>query len=41
MNIMVREIPNSDDWRTDTDNPMVNAFRELMMENNQYQFSNH
>ena len=34
---MVREIPNSNDWRTDTDNPMVNAFRELMMENNQYQ----
>lgn len=30
-------IPESEDWRTDTDNPMINAFRELMKYNNQFQ----
>ena len=34
---MIMEIPKSEDWRTDTDDPMINAFRELMIENNQYQ----
>lgn len=31
-----KDIPDSEDWRTDTDNPMINAFREVMAENNKY-----
>ena len=30
-------IPESNDWKTDTDNNTINAFRELMIENNEYQ----
>lgn len=30
-------IPNSEDWRTDTDSPMINAFREIMADSDQYQ----
>lgn len=30
-------IPNSEDWKTDTNNNMINCFRELMFENNEYQ----
>lgn len=29
-------IPDSSDWKKDTDNPMVNGFRELMEYNNQF-----
>ncbi|MBP8593130.1 MAG: hypothetical protein KBI35_01725 [Ruminococcus sp.] len=36
-NIYKREIPNSSDWKTDTDNQMINGFRELMAYNNQFQ----
>ena len=31
-----REIPNSADWDTNTDNNMVNTFREIMANNNQF-----
>lgn len=31
-----KDIPKSEDWRTDTDNNMINAFREIMANNNQY-----
>lgn len=31
-----KDIPDSEDWRTDTDNPMINAFREIMAENNKF-----
>ena len=31
-----QDIPDSEDWRTDTDDPMVNAFREQMIYNNQF-----
>jgi len=30
------QIPDSCDWKKDTDNPMVNGFRELMEYNNQF-----
>lgn len=30
-------IPESEDWRTDTDNTMINVFREVMKYNNQFQ----
>lgn len=30
-------IPNSEDWKTNTNNNMINCFRELMSENNEYQ----
>ena len=30
-------IPESEDWRTDTDNNMINVFREVMKYNNQFQ----
>lgn len=30
-------IPESEDWKTDTDNNMINCFRELMAQNNEYQ----
>ena len=30
-------IPESEDWKTDTDNNMINCFRELMTQNNEYQ----
>lgn len=29
-------IPESDDWSTNTNNQMINTFREIMKENNQY-----
>lgn len=31
-----KDIPNSNDWNTDTDNPMINGFREVMAHNNQF-----
>ena len=31
-----KDIPDSEDWRTDTDNNMINAFREVMAYNNQF-----
>lgn len=31
-----REIPNSADWDTNTDNNVVNTFREIMANNNQF-----
>jgi hypothetical protein len=31
-----REIPNSVDWDTNTDNDVVNTFREIMANNNQF-----
>ena len=31
-----KDIPDSEDWRTDTDNNRMNAFREIMAYNNQY-----
>lgn len=34
--IKSKAIPNSSDWRTDTDDPQINAFREIMASNNQY-----
>ena len=37
MKIYKQPIPNSEDWNTNTDNPMINAFREVMANNNQYQ----
>lgn len=30
---MKRYIPASDDWRTDTDDPQINDFRQIMIEN--------
>lgn len=30
------QIPDSSNWKKDTDNPMVNGFRELMEYNNQF-----
>lgn len=30
-------IPDSEDWSTNTDNSMINAFRDIMKENNKYQ----
>ena len=33
----MRKIDNtSNDWRTDTENPIINTFRELMIESNEY-----
>lgn len=35
---MKLEIPkNSKDWNTNTDDPIINTFRELMIENNEYE----
>lgn len=35
---MKLEIPkNSKDWDTNTDDPIINTFRELMIENNEYE----
>ena len=34
---MKLELEKSEDWRTDTDDPMINAFRELMAENINHQ----
>ena len=31
-----KEIPNSKDWSTDTDNPMVNGFRDIMKKINEH-----
>lgn len=31
-----RDIPDSEDWKTNTDNDRVNAFREIMAYNNQF-----
>lgn len=33
---MRRYVPNSADWRTDTDDPESNAFRKIMAENAEY-----
>lgn len=33
---MKTEIPNSNDWNTNTDNPLINTFRQLMIENNEF-----
>ena len=33
----IKDIPDSEDWRTDTDDPMINGFREIMAYNNQFQ----
>jgi hypothetical protein len=33
----IKEIPNSDSWKTDTDNPLVNGFRQMMKEFNDTQ----
>lgn len=32
-----KEIPNSEDWSTNTNNPMINGFRDFMKESNKYQ----
>ena len=31
-----KEIPDSEDWKTNGNNDMINAFREIMAQNNQY-----
>lgn len=31
-----KELPNSKDWDTNTDNPTINGFREIMAYNNQF-----
>lgn len=36
MRILRRNIPDSEDWRTDTEDPKINAFREIMTYNNQF-----
>ena len=35
--IEIKEIPDSNDWKTDTDNEMINGFRSLMKEFNNHQ----
>lgn len=36
MKILRRNIPDSEDWRTDTEDSKINAFREIMAYNNQF-----
>ncbi len=35
--IYKKAIPNSEDWKKDTDNEMINAFRDVMAYNNEFQ----
>ena len=35
--IKIKEIPDSESWSTNTDNPMINGFREMMKEFNNTQ----